>query len=92
MKIKKLQIDTRKDRVPINIYAIFDDGRRLQLTYQTTWQQCFATLSGNKRTGRGLEAPFLHHITTDGINSPWENMTRTDWAKVCFAYRNEMEA
>ena len=62
MKIKKLQIDTRKDRVPINIYAIFDDGRRLQLTYQTTWQQCFATLSGNKRTGRGLEAPFLHHL------------------------------
>ena len=90
MKITRLIIKTRKDKVPVDIYAVFSDEKRLHLDYQTTWRQCFAVLSGG-RIERWCQ-PFLHHITTDGINSPWANMTRTDWAKVCFAYRNEMEA
>lgn len=89
--ITKLNISTHKDSVPIQVYAVFNDGRHLTLDYQRTWQQCFASLSGNKRTGRGLETAFLHHIKTDGINSPWATMTREDWANVCFAYRMEME-
>lgn len=89
--ITKLLISTYKDGVPKDIHAVFSDGRRLTLNYQRTWRQCFANLNGNKRTSRGLETSFLHHITTDGINSPWVDMTRSDWANVCFAYRTEME-
>ena len=88
MKIISIQIKTHKDGVPNDIYAVFDDGQHLTLDYQRTWRQCFANLS-NKIFD---EAEFLHHIETDGINSPWKDMTRNDWANVCFAYRKEMEA
>ena len=90
MKVTRMTIKTHKDGVPNRIHAVFSDGRWLTLDYQRTWQQCFATLSGN---GNRVyeEAEFLHHITTDGINSPWATMTKEDWTDVCFAYRNEME-
>ena len=88
MKITKLSIALDKNDLPTDIFAVFNDGRRLQLTYQRTWQQCFATLSGNKRTGRGLEAAYRHNIPTEIETS---KMTRRDWANVCFQYRSELE-
>ena len=87
LAITKLAITTHKDGIPNHIYAVFNDGRHLTLDYQRTWQQCFASISGNKRTGRSLEAEFRRHMPTYGMTA---DMTRVDWAKVCFAYRMEM--
>lgn len=91
MKITSLQITTHKDGVPNRIHAVFDDGQRLTLDYQRTWQQCFATLSGN---GNRVyeEAEFLRHVRAFKSSGNWSTVTTEDWANVCFAYRNEMEA
>lgn len=86
--IKKLSIHLDKNDLPQDIFAMFSDGRWLTLDYQQTWQQCFASLSGNKRTGRRLETSYRHNLPT-GIETT--KMTRQDWANVCFAYRMEME-
>lgn len=84
MTIKKLSINLDKKDLPIDIFAVFNDGRRLTLNYQQTWQMCFASLSGCK----GLEAAYRHNIPT-GIETA--NMTRQDWANVCFQYRSELD-
>ena len=88
MKIISLRIKTHKDGVPNNIHAVFDDGQHLTLDYQRTWKQCFANLS-NKIFE---DAEFLRHVKAFKSSSNWNTVTKEDWAKVCFAYRNEMEA
>ena len=88
MKITKLNIALDKNDLPINIFAVFNDGRRLTLDYQRTWQMCFASLSGNKRTGRAIETAYRHNIPAEIETS---KMTRRDWSNICFQYRSELE-
>ena len=83
-----------KRKVPIDVYAMFGDDASVHLRYERAWRQCFSTPRHYDESGKKAvfhESPFLHHITTDGINSPWADMTRRDWADVCFAYRMQLE-
>lgn len=84
MKITKLSIALDKNDLPTGIFAVFSDGQTVQLTYQRTWQMCFAVL----KWGGGIEAAYRHNIPAEIETS---KMTRQDWAKVCFAYRMELE-
>lgn len=88
MSITKLSIILDKNDLPLDIMAVFNDGRRLTLNYQRTWQTCFGSLSGNKRTGRTIEASYRHNIPAEIETS---KMTRQDWANICFQYRSELE-
>ena len=86
--IKKLSINLDKNDLPQDIFAQFSDGRWLTLDYQQTWQQCFATLSGNKRTGRRLETSYRYNLPTDIETT---KLTRRDWEQVCYRYYEELK-
>jgi hypothetical protein len=86
LTINKLKIWTDRNDLPLDIHAQFNDGWRLHLRFVRHWNQCFATLQRDDETIH-LEAAFRHHAP-DEIQTA--DMTRKDWAHVCFKYRMEM--
>jgi len=83
--ITYLSIEMTRYEYPRRVYAVFSDGKRLELTYVPTWRQCFAYLRGGEELV-DIERPFRHHVTI-----PWPDMTHEDWYRLCLAYREEME-
>ena len=83
--ITALQIEMSRYEYPRGVYAVFSDGKNLELTYVPTWRQCFAYLRGGEKL-LDIERPFRHHVTI-----PWTDMTHEDWYRLCLTYREEME-
>ena len=96
--ITSLQIEMTRYEYPSSVFAMFNDGKNLQLTYVPTWRQCFAylrTFTSQRvsptdyepdKTLVYIERPFRHHVTI-----PWTDMTHEDWYRLCLTYREEME-
>lgn len=85
--LTKLNISLDRNDLPVFIYAVFNDGRRLQIDYQKTWRQCFVNISGDKRNSRGLETSYRHNIPDDIETT---KLTRRDWEQVCYRYYEEL--
>jgi hypothetical protein len=89
LTIKKLQVHLNRQKLPTQIYAVFNDGWRLIIYFQKRWHLTSAYLEIPSESRRlHLDAsPFRHHVP-DEIQTA--DMTRKDWADVCFRYRMEM--
>ena len=86
LTITNLIVKLDKHQLPRDIHATFSNGCRLHLDYQKKWQQCFVFVTGyvyNVFTHK----PFRHHIPEE-IQT--KDMTRKDWADVCFKYFVEL--
>ena len=87
LTIKKLQVRLDRHKLPREIYAVFNDGCRLSINFQKTWRLTTAYLWTDTERLHLDASPFRHHVP-DEIQTA--DMTRKDWAHVCFKYRMEM--
>jgi hypothetical protein len=84
--INKLKVNLDKIGLPNCVVARFNDGQILKLDFVKTWRQCFATLSGGEE--RVFSEASYRNYFPEGVQTT--EMTRRDYANVCFAYYSEM--
>jgi len=82
-----LTVRLDRHKLPREIYAVFNDGYRLLISFQKRWLLTSAYLDTDTERLHLDASPFRHHVP-DEIQTA--DMTRKDWAHVCLKYRMEM--
>jgi len=87
LTITYLSVRLDKYKLPREIYAVFNDGCRLQIYFQKRWRLTSTYLETDTERLHLDASPFRHHVP-DEIQT--KDMTRKDWANVCFKYYMEL--